>query len=55
MIKDIERLRRLFDRRSIGDPQSNHVLRVMFGKEIPITHSKNIILVLDRIIKHWEE
>ena len=50
---DIERIRRLFDKSSIGDKSSKTILRVMFGKEIPRTHSKNIILVLDRIIDNW--
>jgi hypothetical protein len=53
MKKDIERMRRLFDKRTIGDKGSKTILRVMFGKDIPPTHSKNIILVLDRIIHNW--
>lgn len=53
MKKDIERMRRLFDKRSIGDKGSKTTLRVMFGKDIPRTHSKNIILVLDRMIENW--
>ncbi len=53
MKKDIERMRRLFDKRTIGDNGSKTILRVMFGKDIPPTHSKNIILVLDRIIDNW--
>lgn len=53
MKKDIERMRRLFDKRTIGDKGSKTTLRVMFGKDIPRTHSKNIILVLDRIIENW--
>ena len=55
MKKDIERLRKLFDKRSIGDESSFMILRVMFGKDIPKTHSKNIVLVLDRIIKNWRD
>jgi hypothetical protein len=53
MKKDIERIRRLFDKRTIGDRGSKTILRVMFGKDIPPTHSKNIILVLDRILENW--
>ena len=53
--KDIERMRKLFDKRSIEDPSAFITLRVMFGKDIPRTHCKNIILVLDRILKNWGE
>ena len=53
--KDIERMRRLFDKRSIEDPSAFLTLRVMFGKDIPKTHCKSIIKVLDLILKNWGE
>ncbi len=51
--KNIKRIRSLIDKNSIGDKSSSKVLKLMFGKNMPPTHSKNIVLVLDRILKYW--
>ena len=55
MRNKVERLHRLFWRMRTGDKNANITLRIMFGKEIPITHTKNILLVLKEILQHWEE
>ena len=54
LIRDISRLRNLFDRKTTNHPSANLTLRVMFGKDIRISHAKSVVLVLDRLLKNWE-
>ena len=56
IIEDIRRIRRLMDKRICEDPSARNVLKVMFWRDVPKTHCKTVIQVLDRILKfHGDE